>query len=97
MRYYSETTRKLYDTIEDLEAAEKEAEKAKDERKAAAELVEAAYTEVKEARLAYDKATQHYNEVLTDFCNKYGSYKKTLRAGDAIKLDPFWNLNFFNF
>ena len=95
MKYYSESVRKMYDTIEELEAAEKEAEKAKDERKAAADVVEAAYKEMNDARVAYDKAVQNYNETLSDFCNKYGSYKKTLRAGDVIKLDPFWN--FFNF
>lgn len=95
MKYYSEVTKKVYDSTEELEAAEKTALAAKDERKAASEKVEKAQTAMKEAKKAYEVATQEYQDELSKFCNKYGSYKTTLRAGDLFTIDPFWK--FFNF
>ncbi len=95
MKYYSEMVKKVFDSVEELEAAEKKAEEARDARKIEADKVEKAYTAMKEAQKAYEVATQEYNKTLVDFCNKYGSYKTTLRPGDMLKIDPFWS--FFNF
>jgi predicted nucleic acid-binding Zn-ribbon protein len=95
MKYFSETTKKIYDSIEELEAAEKEAAAAKDARKAESEKVEKAYSAMKEAKKAYEVATEDYQKALSDFCDKYGSYKTTLRPGELFDLDPFWKI--FNF
>ena len=94
MRYLADDG-KLYDTIKEAEAADNVAAKAKDERKAAAEKVEKAYAAMNEAREAYEKAVDSYNDELLKFCDKYGTYKKTLKPGDAYRLDPF--LRFLNF
>jgi hypothetical protein len=50
---------------------------------------------MREAKKAYEVATEDYQKALSDFCDKYGSYKTTLRPGQLFDLDPFWK--FFNF
>lgn len=95
MKQFSEETKKVYDSVEELEKAEKAALIAKDERKAEAEKVEKAYKAMKEAKQAYEIATHDYQTALTKFCGKYGAYKTTLRPGELFDLDPFWK--FFNF
>lgn len=95
MKFYSEVCHKVYDSVEDLEAAEKEALEAKDARKIEAEKVEAAYKAMKEAKHDYEVATQKCQEALSNFCAKYGTYKTTVRPGDMFYIDPFFK--FFNF
>lgn len=95
MKYFSTETKKVYDTVEELEAAEKKALEAKDARKVEAEKVEKAYTAMKEAKKAYEVATHDYQQALSEFCDKYGTYKTTLRPGELFDLDPFFK--FFNF
>lgn len=95
MKYLSEVTKQAYDSIEELEAAEEKALKAKDERKVEADKVSKAYEAMKKARLEYEKATQAYQDALGAFCEKYGSYKTTLKSGEIYCIDPFFR--FFNF
>ena len=95
MKYFSEKSGKMQDTVEELEKAEAELAVKKNERKEAAGKVENAYAAMKEAKVAYEKASQAYHDELVDFCNKYGTYKKTLKATDVFELDPFFK--FFNF
>ena len=95
MKYFSEETKKVQDSIEELEAAEKKALEVKDARKIEAEKVTKAYNAMKEAKQAYEVATQEYQSALTEFCSKYGAYKTTLRPGELFSIDPFWK--FFNF
>lgn len=95
MKYFSEIDHKVYDSVEELEAAEKKALEAKDARKAESEKVEKAYNAMRKAKKAYEVATEDYQKALSDFCDKYGSYKTTLRPGQLFDLDPFWK--FFNF
>lgn len=97
MKYYSETTKKMYDSIKELEVAEAEALKEKDARKEAAEKVKAAANQVNEAYLAYQTACEEHNKVLREFCEKYGSYKTTVRSGDIKTLDPLQELLNFTF
>lgn len=93
MRYYSEKTGKIYNTPEEVEAAEsaldkeiKELEKAKEERKLAAQRVKA----------AREKA----DEELRKFCEKYGSYHDTIAEKNVIHrpsdilVDLLFNLPF---
>jgi phage-related tail protein len=83
MKYFSELDHKVYDSVEELEAAEKKALEAKDARKAEAEKVEKAYGAMKEAKKAYEVATEEYQKALSAFCDKYGSYHRTITSEDA--------------
>lgn len=95
MKYYSEKLNKVYNTIEDLEVAEKEfearnleVETAKKERAAAAKDVEDAYKAANEARKVADAK-------MNEFIKKYGSYHKTITNVSPVAnnffSDFFWN------
>lgn len=89
MKFYSEQTKKFYDTESECQDAEEKylAEKTNKAaaRKADAEKVEKAFNELKAAR-------ENYNAALSDFCKKYGAYHKTLTEKD--RLDPIdWLFN----
>lgn len=78
MKFYSEQTKKLYDSKEELDKAEsalatkKEAEFAKKaERTAAAKEVEDALKKARDAQKEADKK-------LANFCKKYGSFHTTV-------------------
>ena len=72
MKYYSEVTKKLYDSVEDLKKAELEVTNKAAARKKDADKVEYAFE-------AYKKAYKEYEDALMEFCNKYGSYHKTIK------------------
>lgn len=78
MKYYSEVTKKVYDTVNELKEAEMEITNKVNARKADAEKVEAAYKACVDARVAYEKA-------LSEFCKKHGAYHKTFNADEAEK------------
>ena len=77
MQYYSEKTKKIYKTEDDLISAEKdydnksvEIEKLKEARGAAAKEVEIAFKKVEEDR-------EIANKLLNEFIHTYGSYHHT--------------------
>ena len=78
MKYYSEVTKKVYDTVNELKEAEMEVTNKVNARKADAEKVEAAYKACVDARVTYEK-------VLSEFCKKHGAYHKTFNADEAEK------------
>lgn len=78
MKYYSEVTNKVYDTVNALKEAEMEVTNKANARKADAGKVEAAEKACVEARVAYEKT-------LSDFCKKYGSYHKTFNVDNTEK------------
>lgn len=81
MKYYSDVTKKMYETISDLEAAEKEASEKTNARKEDAAKVEAAFNEMVTARKKYEKA-------LREFCEKHGAYHRTIKPeGDHKSFD----------
>ena len=92
MKYYSDKTKKLYETVEDLSKAEKaydevhaaELKKA-EEKKNAAEAIRA-------ARKAIVDAQSKYNELVNQFIKDYGSYHETYRDGDVVSLRDIFNL-----
>lgn len=86
MKFYSEVTKELYDTEEALTKAEKAVNDKTAARKADAKLVDDAFK-------AYKAARDNYNKVLADFCEKHGSYHKTLKKEDLTNYD--WD-NFFS-
>lgn len=90
MRFYSDITKKIYDTEKELtdaevevqtaELAKKAAEEKKNaERKARAAAVDAAYKALVDAR-------KSYNKLLTDFCKDYGSYHCSISDKEAQEL-----------
>ena len=78
MKYYSDVTKKVYDTVGDLEAAEKEVSEKTNARKEDAAKVEAAFNEMSTARKKYEK-------VLREFCEKHGAYHRTIKPEDGSK------------
>lgn len=94
MKYFSEKTKKLYATEDELNKAEaelaskKEAELAKKaERTNAAKEVEDALNKARDAQKEADKK-------LADFCKKYGSFHTTINEAvpsvfDTL-FDAFW-------
>lgn len=80
MKYYSDITKKLYNSKDELVKAEVEVTKAKSERAERAKEVENA---LKEAREAQKKA----NELLSQFVKDFGSFKTTFKDED-VKSDP---------
>ena len=85
MKYYSELTKQLYDTKEDLTKAEVEMTKSKSERAERAK-------EVTEALKVATEATKKANDLLKQFINDYGSFKTTFKEEDCDLRDPFWTL-----
>lgn len=81
MKFYSEVTKKIYDSEKELLEAEKALNKSKDERAARAKEVNDAF---KVAQEAQKKASQ----LLSAFIKDYGSFKTTFKSEDY----PFWSL-----
>lgn len=96
MKYYSELTKKVYDTPELLEEAEKvvlEANKEKEkklaERAERAKAVENAFVEVKAARKKAD-------DLLSEFCRDYGSFHTTIKEPtNALNWVDDWFNSYF--
>lgn len=78
MKYYSEITKKMYDSVRELEKAEKEANDRDDARKEDAMKVERAEKALIEAR-------ENYSKVLNEFCVKHGPYHKTVDREEAAR------------
>lgn len=76
MKYYSDVTKKLYESVDELKKAESEIVDKAAARKRDADKVEKAYN-------AYIEARKEYEKVLTEFCNKHGAYHKTYTSKDA--------------
>ena len=91
MKYYSDKTKKLYDSVELLT----EAEMAYDEAHAAelkrAEEKKQRAEEIKAARQEILAAQNKYNELVNKFIKDYGSYHETYRDGDMISLKDIFN------
>ena len=88
MKYYSDVTKKLYETAEELNKAETAVVKAEQERKAALEKKQAEQAKLKEQRAARaqevteairvrDEAQKKVNELVNNFVKDYGSYHYT--------------------
>lgn len=86
MKFYSELTKKLYDTQEDLQKAEIEVTKSKADRAERAKEVEKA---LKEANEANKKA----NKLLQEFVKDYGSFKTTIKDENVENTNSmFWDV-----
>lgn len=92
-RYYSDITNKLYDSMDDLEKAEKntiaerEEKKAKEQKKADERKARA--QEVDDLRKAYVDARKAYSEALEKFCKDYGTYHTSISTDNLF--DFLWS------
>ena len=85
MKYYSELTKQLYETKEDLQKAEIAVTKSKADR---AERAKA----VTEAIQKATKATKEADKLLREFIKDYGSFKTTIKDEDVKSMDSlFWD------
>lgn len=89
MKFYSEITHKNYDTEKECLAAEAEAMQKKTERQKDAEKID-------KLKQKYIDAYDAYSKSISDFVQKYGTYKTTYKKDDwrpLIKtIDPFGSL-----
>ena len=97
MKYYSEDLKKVFDSVDELEKAEKEASIKKEEeakalslKKEEAKAVEDAYRNLvdtkKKAFKEIDEAEQVYINKRNEFVKKYGSFHMTYTDKDAQPL-----------
>ena len=82
MKYYSEITKKVYDTEDALVAAEKEVSTAKEQRSLRAKEVEDALLKAREAQ-------KEATDLLNKFVKDYGSFKTTIRDANPFFWDWF--------
>ena len=82
MKYYSEKTKKVYDTVKDLQTAETEFDKAHAAEIAKQKERKARADEIKAARQAVIDAQKRYNALLDSFIKDYGSYHETYTSND---------------
>ena len=98
MKYYSDVTKKFYNTVEDCEREEKQVIKQEEEKKLAEQRKNEARANaaksVEEKRLVMVKAQKDYKEALEAFCKQYGSYHFTSKSFDDI---PHLFNSFFDF
>lgn len=87
VKFYSDLTHKMYESLEELEKAEKEVAAASDARKVAAKKVQDAATAVTEARSAYEKAKEDYYEEVRKFNQSFGPYKTSVKADEIRVFD----------
>ena len=87
MKFYSEITKKLYETKEELVKAEVEATKAKTNR---AEKAKEVTELIKKATEAWKAA----NKAINDFVKEYGSFKTTIKDEDITPTleGSFWDI-----
>lgn len=90
MKFYSEKTKKMYDAVEQLEAAELEYDKKHEAELAKQKERKARAEEIDEARKAIIAAEKHYNELLNQFIKDYGSYHATY-SDEVTSIRDFFN------
>lgn len=87
MKYYSEKLKKVYDTVEQLQAAEVEFDKAHAAEIAKQKERKARAAEVSEARKEFANAQKKYNDLLNKFVKDYGSYHETYTDKDVDSIE----------
>lgn len=92
MKYYSDKTKKLYETVEDLNKAEKAYDEAHAAELKKAEEKKHRAEEIQAALKAIVDAQHKYNELVNQFIKDYGSYHATYRDGDVVSLRDIFNL-----
>lgn len=75
MKYFSDKLNRVYETVEELETAEAELDRKNQEKK---KLVEERAARAKEVEEAY----KAYRELLSKFCDDYGSFHTSFTSKD---------------
>lgn len=100
MKIYSEVTKKFYPTVNECEAAEREAEKQKKEEQAEKERLSAERKiRAQEITKALDKVKEDYSkyrDLVKDFVKDYGSYHYSITMDDYDSLLGRSWVDFFN-
>ena len=97
MKYYSETLDKIFDTEENLVAAEMESKRQLEAQRAEKEKRATAAKEVEEL---FNKANDAYklaNEKLEEFVKTYGSYHMTLKDSNLPRPRSLFDYLFDNY
>lgn len=102
MKFYSEVTKGFYDSAKSCEEAEKEYNKALDEKKEKEKALKAKRKtrakELEDAYKAIKEAEKKYSKLRNQFIKDYGSYHMTFTDSDSdldnFLFDPF---QFFTF
>lgn len=104
--YYSKTLKQPFDSLDELRAAEEKAakiEKAKDEKKEDAKIVNDAYTKYievsKKANEEIAKARKFYEDMKAEFIKKYGAFHMTYTSPDgkeSREISEVYSNNFFD-
>ena len=103
MKFYSEQLKKLFDTPEELLAAEEKvnaAKRAEEEKQALlktqretrATEVEEAIRQAQEDQKKANASNKHAADVLNAFVKDFGAYHTTLRGAPVSIWDAFFNL-----
>lgn len=92
--YYSEKTKRYYNTEESCLKAENEYDEKMGIKKAESEARKKRATEVEEARQAASDARKKYRDVLEKFCKDYGTYHCSIGSDISSVIDDFFDLIF---
>lgn len=104
MKYYSQITKKLYDSVTDLTLAENKIKEAETKKLEAEKIKKAERAtrakEVEAALKASKEASAKANKLLKDFTNDYGYFHMSYTTNDANgndeELNPFSFLDIVN-
>ena len=100
MKYYSEVTKKLYDTEKDLANAEAAVIKAQADEEERNKVRTTRAKEVEDAYRSVLEARQHYAELKNKFIEDYGSFHMSIKDKTPVEdwdsvnklIDLFFNL-----
>ena len=96
MKYYSEITKKVYDTPVDLNKAEKAVREAEAKEKAKKEQLanerKNRANEIEVARKALHEAQKNYRDKLEAFCRDYGTFHYSVDTKEIPTLFDIFNL-----
>ena len=94
MKFYSELTKKVYDTHEAVEAAEQEIKEREAAKQKLAEKRADRAKEVEDAYKAIITAQKHYQELVNQFIKDYGSFHMTYKDEDVPSLFDLFDIIF---
>lgn len=89
MKYFSDITKRFYESEEDCLQAEQavneelEAKRIAKEKAAAARKARA--EEIEQARAEYLAAREKYNSLLSNFCKDFGAYHCSIKPSESFK------------
>lgn len=89
MKFYSDKTKKLYDSVELLDTAEQEFDKENAEKIAVQKERKDRAAEIESARKELDAARKKYNDLVNKFIKDYGSYHSTITKQIDSLVDLF--------